>query len=395
MTTGTFKDVTRKPGLCRAEKAKREARIVAMGHSIERPRVLLVESDEALASQMLQALGRPCCQVCVSPVAVRDGEFAAQCTCGATNPDRLCTVLLSSLRQLHNETMENYDIVICAVSLLDGSGIDALAYVRGVAPELPVMLTATPAEAGMAVEAIRAGAMEFLVLNGDEARTLPLAIEKSFALQRIKQENDRLQRDLSQSLAELEIKNRQLSAMIQQLEAMARTDGLTALCNRRWLNEVLERSWNEATRHDRPLAFMMIDLDGFKELNDRCGHQRGDELLKLAAKVIASNCRQVDVPARYGGDEFCVLMPQTEAHEAVRVAERIRKEFDFALRFAPEDEPPVSMSIGVAHIDLSRPINAEMLVHHADQAMYAAKSAGKHRVMVRDESGVYSPIEAA
>jgi diguanylate cyclase (GGDEF)-like protein len=357
--------------------------------------VLFIESDEVLAALLLRALGRSCCDVAVTAVPSRPGEHAAHCRCGATDPDRLCAVLLSSLRQLHNEALEDYDIVICSVELMDGSGLDALAYVRGVAPDLPVVLTASPTEENMAVEAIRAGAVEFLVVADDEVHMLPLAIEKSFALQKIKQENERLQRDLSNSLGELEVKNRQLSAVVQQLEAMARTDGLTSLSNRRWLNEVLERSWNEATRHDRPLAFMMIDLDGFKALNDQCGHQRGDELLKLAARVIATNCRQVDVPARYGGDEFCVLMPQTEAHEAVRVAERIRNEFNHALRFTDESEPPVGMSIGVAHINLSRPINAEQLVHHADQAMYAAKSAGKQRVMVRDESGVYSPVGEA
>ncbi len=368
---------------------------VPNGQKAERPRVLLLEPDETVAWQMLQALGRPCCNVKFVSVPGHEGEFAAHCTCGLTDPDALCTVVVSSLRQLHLEAVENFDIVIGAVNLSDGTGLDALAYVRGVAPDVPVVLTGSPSDAAMAVESIRAGAMDFLVLTGTEIRTLPLAIEKSFALQRVKQENDRLQRDLSRSLAELEVKNRQLSAVVQQLEAMARTDALTGLCNRRWLNEVLERAWNEATRHDRPLAFMMIDLDGFKDLNDKCGHQRGDELLKLSANVIAANCRQVDVPARYGGDEFCVLMPQTEAHEAVRVAERIRKEFAHALRDVSPDEPPVTMSIGVAHVDLSKPINAEQLIHHADEAMYAAKQAGKQRVMVRDASGVYCPIGPA
>ena len=366
--------------------------VAATGQKLARPRVLLVEPDESLAAQMLHALGRPCCKVKFEEVHGHDGEFSAQCRCGATDPDAICTLVVSSLRQLHASPLDHFDIVICAITMPDGTGLDALAYVRGVAPEVPVVLTGTPTDASVAVESIRAGAMDFLVLSGTEIRTLPLAIEKSFALQRIKQENERLQRDLSRSLAELEVKNRQLSAVVQQLEAMARTDSLTGLCNRRWLNEVLERAWNEATRHDRPLAFMMIDLDGFKELNDRCGHQRGDELLKLAGNVIATNCRQVDVPARYGGDEFCVLMPQTEAHEAVRVAERIRKQFSHALRDVPDDEPPVGMSIGVAHINLSRPINAEDLIHHADQAMYAAKNAGKQRVMVRDGTGVYCPM---
>jgi two-component system cell cycle response regulator len=346
------------------------------------PKLLIVESEPATARMMADALQRSCCS-------------AEAVAAGRVNPDASACFVVESLHQLHVFDLSWADLVICTVNLPDGSGLDALAYLRGIRPNLPVILTGSPGDAALAVEAIRAGAMDFLLTTAHDMRTLPLSVEKCLAHQRIKQENERLQRDLSRSLAELEVKNQQLEAMIRQLEAMARTDELTGLANRRWLNLMLEGSWAEATRNNLPLACLMIDLDGFKALNDTLGHQRGDDMLCLAGKVIEANCRDVDVAARYGGDEFCVLMPHTEPHDAVLVAGRILREFERAVRGRDRYERRLGVSIGLAHIDLSRPINAEQLILHADEALYAAKGAGKNRVMLRDTDGVYAPMTAA
>ncbi|MDY7107343.1 MAG: diguanylate cyclase [Planctomycetota bacterium] len=346
------------------------------------PKLLIVESDPATARMMADALQRTCCP-------------AESIQSGRRVPGEAVCFVVESLQQLHTFDLSCADMVICSVNLPDGSGLDALAYLRGTRPTLPVVLAGSPGDAALAVEAIRAGAMDFLLTTAHDMRTLPLAVEKCIAHQRIKQENERLQRDLSRSLAELEVKNQQLEAMIRQLEAMARTDELTSLANRRWLNLMLEGSWAEATRNNLPLACLMIDLDGFKALNDTLGHQRGDDMLQLASRVIEANSREVDVAARYGGDEFCVLMPHTEPYEAVLVAGRILREFERAIRGRDECERRLGMSIGLAHVDLSRPINAEQLILHADEALYAAKGAGKNRVMLRDTDGVYAPMTAA
>ena len=117
--------------------------------------------------------------------------------------------------------------------------------------------------------------------------------------------------------------------------------------------------------------------------------------MRLAGRVIEANCREVDVAARYGGDEFCVLMPHTEPHEAVLVAVRILREFERAVSGRASGEQSLGMSIGLSHINLSRPVNAEHLITHADEALYAAKGAGKNRVMMRDTGGVYAPMTAA
>jgi len=346
------------------------------------PKLLIVESEPSTVRMMAAALNRACC----SAEAVASGRAA---------PDNSACYVVQSLQQLHAFDLSCVDLVICGVNLPDGTGLDALAYLRGTRRELPVILTGSPGDAALAVEAIRAGAMDFLLTSAHDMRTLPLAVEKCLTHQRIKQENERLQRDLSRSLAELEVKNQQLEAMIRQLEAMARTDELTGLANRRWLNLMLEGSWAEATRNDLPMGCLMIDLDGFKLLNDTLGHQRGDEMLRLASRVIEANCREVDVAARYGGDEFCVLMPHTEPHEAVLVAVRILREFERAVSDRASGERSLGMSIGLSHINLSRPVNAEHLITHADEALYAAKGAGKNRVMMRDTGGVYAPMTAA
>jgi diguanylate cyclase (GGDEF)-like protein len=315
----------------------------------------------------------------------QDGDGA--CRRGHGEGD-VCCVILGSLRELYDFDLSRAELVICAADLPDGSGLQALDFLRGRTPPVPVILVGAPDDAGVAVEAIRAGAMEFLTSTGHDLPALPLVVEKCLAQQRVKQENERLQADLSESLTELAVKNRQLQAVVRQLEAMARTDDLTGLCNRRSLNEMLQRAWEHAVSEGRPLAFMMVDVDHFKAVNDRNGHLHGDELLRRIGKVIESNCRQADVAARYGGDEFCVLMPECQAFEAIRVSQRILSAYEQVHRHRPPGEPRTGMSIGVAHIDLSRPRDTEALIRHADEAMYAAKAAGRHRVMVRDRHGV-------
>ncbi len=337
--------------------------IPAEPDQLDRTRLLIIEPDRTTALRMVAALGRECCSV------------------------------IESLDQLCQLDLAAPDVVICSTALPDGSGLDALEEIRRRRPNVPVILSGDPGDAAVAVEAIRAGALDFLATNDHDLRTLPLAVEKCLAHHCIKEENERLDRDLSRLLRELAVKNQQLQTMIRQLEAMTRTDDLTRLGNRRWLNEMLERAWAEAVRHNRGLGFMMIDLDGFKAINDRMGHQRGDEVLRETGDIIRAKCRQEDVPARYGGDEFCVLMLDTDPLGAVKVAERILAEHEWANAARPPAEPRIGMSIGVCHSALSRPASPDEIIHHADEALYAAKSAGKKRVMVRGATGVFAPRE--
>jgi len=174
---------------------------------------------------------------------------------------------------------------------------------------------------------------------------------------------------------------RRVAERTWQLRELASREPLTGLYNRRHFNEVLRRRFAEAIRHGSELSCIMIDLDGFKHANDAFGHQVGDELLVLTATMILSQLRVSDVAARYGGDEFILLLPQTDAEQAHVLGQRIMQQFDReALTRFPQAK--VSMSMGVSSVNSSGVSEADELVKSADQAMYAAKQAGKGRVVM-------------
>ena len=303
--------------------------------------------------------------------------------------DTVSSRSLPSLGALHEADLSLVDVIVTASTLPDACGLDLLAYIQGAAPDTPVILTGDVSDSAIAVEAIRGGAVEFVLQTGHESITMPLAIEKAFVHRQLRYENECLHADLGRSVSELAMVNRKLKKSIRRLEVTARTDELTGLTNRRWLNLMLEGRWAEVERHDLSLAFVMLDLDGFKQLNDRLGHQRGDDLLRVTGEVIRDNCRSIDVAARYGGDEFCLLMPHTSVDAAMQVALRIVEAFRERLLEHELGEVNLDVSIGISHSELSNPSCAEELVHHADEAMYAAKSSNAEgpRVMLRGAAG--------
>ena len=180
-------------------------------------------------------------------------------------------------------------------------------------------------------------------------------------------------------------KNVQLEQSLIRVEEVAATDPLTGLYNRRHFGKVLEQLFSEARRYDTDLACVMIDLDGYKQLNDTFGHQVGDQLLVTAGKVIGANLRTMDVAARYGGDEFVLLLPCAGGSEAANVVARIRDEYCRASAVILHRPQGVTMSIGVGSLIGDRPSGSESLVTAADAALYRAKGAGRNRIVIATE----------
>jgi len=165
----------------------------------------------------------------------------------------------------------------------------------------------------------------------------------------------------------------------QKLEKMTRTDELTGLPNRRELDRMFTTELGRAERSDRPLSVLMLDLDNFKQFNDKYGHQKGDSLLCEASHFLNLNLRPTDIATRYGGEEFVVLLPDATKRQAAALAERLREQFSEACREADESNPWVTISIGVATWPEDGKTR-EALIRGADTALYSAKRAGRNRV---------------
>ena len=179
---------------------------------------------------------------------------------------------------------------------------------------------------------------------------------------------------------------RPLARMFGELSDQAEKDSLTGLANRRVLDERLEEELDRSRRYGTHLALILVDIDDFKQVNDRYGHQCGDEVLRAIAPILSNSLRELDLAGRFGGEEFALVLPGTAVASARRVAEQIRRALAKVTVEGPEGEVVrVTASFGAAEF----PANASVasLVEAADRALYTAKRDGKDRV-VADGGGV-------
>jgi diguanylate cyclase (GGDEF)-like protein/PAS domain S-box-containing protein len=167
----------------------------------------------------------------------------------------------------------------------------------------------------------------------------------------------------------------------EEAKHLATHDSLTGVYTRHHFFELAHREYERSLRYQRPLALIMLDLDGLKQINDEYGHQAGDQALQVLAQICKSALRQVDLIGRYGGDEFIILLPETELMKAVRAAERVRERANQAVIQNHQGAVRISVSLGVAALE-SDVESFEALVDRADQAQYAAKENGKNQVRI-------------
>lgn len=169
----------------------------------------------------------------------------------------------------------------------------------------------------------------------------------------------------------------------QQLHQLSILDDLTGLYNRRYFSQRLEEEENRAARYNYHLAYLMIDIDFFKNINDQHGHFIGDIILKDLAEIIRSSIRVVDVAARFGGEEFVVLLPQTNSRGGLCTAEKIRSKTE-AHHFSCAEDISLTVSIGISCFE--GPTGAMSLLHQADLALYEAKKLGRNKSQIYQAS---------
>ncbi|OAI53488.1 hypothetical protein AYO47_04755 [Planctomyces sp. SCGC AG-212-M04] len=178
------------------------------------------------------------------------------------------------------------------------------------------------------------------------------------------------------SALKLEHARQQLEAANMQLRLLAATDGLTGLANRRAFYERLDQECHAAVRHDRPLSLILLDIDHFKSYNDSFGHPAGDDALKTVGWLLKEGIREIDVAGRVGGEEFAILLPETDETEALQIAERLRRvigEYRWPLR-------RITASLGLATF-CGADNDRELIVEAADQALYQSKRGGRDQTV--------------
>jgi diguanylate cyclase (GGDEF)-like protein len=174
-------------------------------------------------------------------------------------------------------------------------------------------------------------------------------------------------------------RNDELHALSERLQALSATDALTGIANRRTFDERLAVEVARANRYNTPLALVMLDLDHFKELNDRFGHLAGDEVLRRVAAILEREKRMGDLVSRFGGEEFAAILPHTDANAAVAWAERVRQLLSSTQVRSEAGVFSVTASFGVAGAGPRE--EGERLIEEADRALYGAKRIGRDRVV--------------
>jgi diguanylate cyclase (GGDEF)-like protein len=180
---------------------------------------------------------------------------------------------------------------------------------------------------------------------------------------------------------ELKHKNEELEELLTKVKTLANTDPLTDLFNRRRFETFLEKEFDKTVRYKTPISCLMIDIDNFKKINDEYGHQIGDSVLQEMANIVKTTFREIDIIARWGGEEFIVLMPHTKTEGAKMSASRLIQ-IIANHRFSKIPDRKITISIGVASAPSPSIDSEESLINASDIAMYEAKKKGRDRLEV-------------
>ncbi len=256
------------------------------------------------------------------------------------------------------------DVILCDLEMPGMDGLKFLGMLgsRNELRDIPVIILTGREEKEQKVRGLERGASDYITKPFDAAELIA----------RVK--------------VQLKIKMLQdnLKEQNRKLEELSNTDSLTQLANRRFLMKALEKEFHRSERNGNALALVMADIDHFKKINDSYGHQEGDFVLKAVAGAVSDNLREYDLAARFGGEEFALVLPEAALGQAMLVAERVREKVaKLALKGHLQGQR-VTISLGVAAHPNPQIKTIDDLIRLADDALYAAKREGRNRVIIAD-----------
>lgn len=240
-----------------------------------------------------------------------------------------------------------FDALVCDLYMPGATGLEVVERARQLDTNIQAIILTASASVETAVEALRAGVYDYMTKPFESMAAFELALTRALEHRRLIEENARL---------------------FAEVQRLAVTDPVTGLFNRHKLNEFLDLEVERARRYGRPLSLIMLDLDDMKKINDTFGHPVGDEALRRVAQAIRSQVRRVDLPTRYGGDEFMIVLPEASAGEAQVIWDRIEAEIERA----SFDGVRLSASAGVTEWQPGF-ATVEEFVRAVDQSLYRDK----------------------
>jgi diguanylate cyclase (GGDEF)-like protein len=300
--------------------------------------ILLVD-DEAVSRKLFRA-------------ALKDGRYAFIEAQGGHEA-------LSVLRS------KKIDLIILDIMMPDLSGFEVLDRIKKnpACKNIPVIVASSLNDFNSVEKALAAGAQDYVCKPFTKKEARVQLFLKVCNLLTMKNVIDLLEQNLKNA------------------QRLTNLDDVTSLFNYRYFKERLHTEYARSRRYHRPLSLIMIDLDNLKAINDEFGHQAGTMLISMVGSIIEKQCRSTDIPVRYGGDEFCIIVPEANLEEAVILAERLRMQIEAFGDGIDFEGTPVTASIGiVTQKDAGQLENEEAFLKAADDACYEAKKTGKNLV---------------
>lgn len=263
-------------------------------------------------------------------------------------------------------------LILCDVMMPVMDGYEVSRRIKGdeALPFIPIILVTARDSTQDKVEGLEAGADDYLT----KPINFPELEARVRSMLRIKRLQD-----------ELDEKNRELELANKRLRKLSITDGLTELFNHRHIHQLLREEFERSRRTGEPMAVAMLDLDRFKQVNDTYGHPTGDVILYETAQILKETAREIDMVGRYGGEEFIVILPDTDEDAAAKFAERVRGQVAEHVYRDETTEVRMTVSSGVASFPEAAVEEEETLLKRADEALYRAKESGRNRVVRASE----------
>ena len=310
-------------------------------------------------------------------ILVADDELAIRSLVGEllTDEGHVVTLAEDGEDALEKFKREWHEIVFSDIRMPKMTGIELLGEIKKMTELTQFIIMTSHASIDNSIAALKKGAFDYILKPFNDLEVVVDAANRAIANLSAIREQQYLLNTLSRQ-------NEELGTLNKKFRELAIRDGLTGLFNHRHGEDRLVDEVDRARKFKRDLSLLFIDLDNFKFFNDKHGHLAGDEVLHSLGKLMSSATRDSDTLARWGGEEFIIIAPETDEHQACKLAETIRKQVA-AFAFPHADQQPlgyVSLSIGVA--TMSDGIdNAEELLRLADKAVYRAKESGRDRTV--------------